>query len=119
MSESFSASGSRVHTPFGPRKSGMPDSVDMPAPVRTTTRLADSTHSRTVVIVATGVTCAVINAKSGECGAPIEHAFDFRILRYAGVAVESAATDTDHLAFDAQTFLEASVEIVAHCITGR
>ena len=31
-------SGSLVHTPFGPRKSGMPESVEMPAPVRTTTR---------------------------------------------------------------------------------
>src|SRR5262249_1252602 len=47
MLESFSASGSRVHTPCGPRKSGIPDSVEMPAPVKTTTSLACSTHART------------------------------------------------------------------------
>jgi hypothetical protein len=41
MLESFSASGFFVHTPCGPRKSGMPESVEMPAPVRTTTRDAD------------------------------------------------------------------------------
>lgn len=26
----------KVHTPLGPRKSGMPDEVDIPAPVNTT-----------------------------------------------------------------------------------
>src|SRR4051812_23780932 len=30
--------------PFGPRKSGMPDSVEMPAPVRATTRRASRNH---------------------------------------------------------------------------
>ena len=30
--------GSLVHTPLGPRKSGMPESVEMPAPVSTSTR---------------------------------------------------------------------------------
>src|SRR5450759_164423 len=50
MLDSFSASGSRVHTPCGPRKSGMPDSVEMPAPVRTTTRCACATQARTVSI---------------------------------------------------------------------
>ena len=34
----FSAPGFLVHTPCGPRKSGMPESVEMPAPVSTTTR---------------------------------------------------------------------------------
>src|SRR3954465_6827430 len=48
MFESFSASGSRVHNPLGPRKSGMPDSVEMPAPDKTTTRFADSSQPRTV-----------------------------------------------------------------------
>src|SRR6266850_2603005 len=38
----FSASGFFVHTPCGPRKSGMPESVEMPAPVRTTMRPAAS-----------------------------------------------------------------------------
>src|SRR5258706_8469726 len=47
MSESFSALGFFVHTPCGPRKSGMPDSVEMPAPVSTTTRAARSTQPRT------------------------------------------------------------------------
>src|SRR5919197_40749 len=40
MLDCFSASGFLVHTPCGPRKSGMPESVEMPAPVRTTTRSA-------------------------------------------------------------------------------
>src|SRR6185436_11457168 len=47
MLESFSASGFLVHTPCGPRKSGMPESVEMPAPVSTTTRWAAPIHSRT------------------------------------------------------------------------
>jgi hypothetical protein len=34
MCTSFIVSGFLVHTPFGPRKSGIPDSVLMPAPVR-------------------------------------------------------------------------------------
>src|SRR6266849_1975860 len=46
MLESFSACGSFVHTPCGPRKSGSPDSVEMPAPVRITMCLASSTHVR-------------------------------------------------------------------------
>src|ERR1700716_2462617 len=50
MLESFSASGSFVHSPCGPRKSGIPDSVEMPAPVRITIRLATSTHARTEAI---------------------------------------------------------------------
>src|SRR5438874_141011 len=44
MLESFSASGFFVHTPCGPRKSGMPESVEMPAPVRTTMRRAAATQ---------------------------------------------------------------------------
>src|SRR6185436_19449299 len=50
MSESFSAFGLRVHRPCGPRKSGMPESVEMPAPVRTTTRCASSIHERTSAV---------------------------------------------------------------------
>jgi hypothetical protein len=35
MFTSFIFSGVVVHTPYGPRKSGIPDSVLMPAPVST------------------------------------------------------------------------------------
>src|SRR5947209_2634664 len=42
-----SAFGLRVHTPCGPRKSGMPESVDMPAPVSTVTAAASRSRSRT------------------------------------------------------------------------
>src|SRR6476659_2273629 len=40
MDESFSAAGFLVQTPCGPRKSGIQDSVEMPAPVSATTRRA-------------------------------------------------------------------------------
>src|SRR5262249_46994299 len=40
MVASFSASGFFVQTPWGPRKSGIPDSVEMPAPVSATIRRA-------------------------------------------------------------------------------
>src|SRR5215469_14170812 len=46
MSESFSALGFFVHKPCGPRKSAIPDSVEMPAPVSTTIRRDSSTHSQ-------------------------------------------------------------------------
>src|SRR5438552_11885435 len=54
MLEGFSACGSFVHTPCGPRKSGIPDSVEMPAPVRITMRLASSIHARTEAIGGSG-----------------------------------------------------------------
>src|ERR1044072_131547 len=54
MLESFSACGSFVHTPCGPRKSGIPDSVEMPAPGRITMRLASATHARTEAIGGSG-----------------------------------------------------------------
>jgi hypothetical protein len=50
MFESFSAFGFFVHTPRGPRKSGMPDSVEMPAPVSATMREAESIQRRTSVV---------------------------------------------------------------------
>src|SRR5262245_17158530 len=50
MLDIFSASGFLVHSPCGPRKSGMPESVEMPAPVRATTRDAAAIHSRTRVM---------------------------------------------------------------------
>ena len=37
----------RVHRPCGPRKSGMPESVEMPAPVSTVTRLTPRTQAGT------------------------------------------------------------------------
>src|SRR5262249_32374922 len=48
MVASFSASGFFVQTPWGPRKSGIPDSVEMPAPVSATIRRAAAIQPRTV-----------------------------------------------------------------------
>src|SRR5581483_8145573 len=47
MFDIFSATGSFVHSPCGPRKSGMPESVEMPAPVSATTRRAAPIQERT------------------------------------------------------------------------
>src|SRR5205085_5253137 len=44
MFDIFSATGFLVHRPCGPRKSGMPESVEIPAPVRTTMRFASLTQ---------------------------------------------------------------------------
>src|SRR3972149_1250052 len=46
MFESFSALGFVVQTPCGPRKSGTPDSVEMPAPVKATIRVDADTQRR-------------------------------------------------------------------------
>src|SRR3989304_7920157 len=54
MSDSRSAAGLRVHTPFGPRKSGIPESVEIPAPVSATTRRAEAIQARTASMVAAG-----------------------------------------------------------------
>src|ERR1700738_5107155 len=51
MLERRSAFGFVVHTPCGPRKSGMPDSVEMPAPVSATTRAEASTQADTTSIL--------------------------------------------------------------------
>src|SRR5258705_5461230 len=51
MFDICAASGLRVQRPCGPRKSGMPESVEMPAPLRTTIFEADSTQPRTVSVV--------------------------------------------------------------------
>ena len=50
MFDIFSATGFFVHTPCGPRKSGMPESVEMPAPVSATTRSASRTQERTCAV---------------------------------------------------------------------
>src|ERR1044071_10038741 len=47
MFDSFSASGSLVHTPCGPRKSGIPEAVEMPAPVSATMCEEAATQPRT------------------------------------------------------------------------
>src|SRR5712691_3003593 len=48
MFDSRSAFGFFVHTPLGPLKSGMPDSVEMPAPVNATIRAEAETSWRAV-----------------------------------------------------------------------
>src|SRR6266446_5962386 len=50
MFDRRSAFGSFVQTPCGPRKSGMPESVEMPAPVNATIRLDAPTHLQTIPI---------------------------------------------------------------------
>src|SRR5260221_11721164 len=50
MLDIFSASGFFVHSPCGPRKSGMPESVEIPAPLKTTMRLAASIQLLTCAI---------------------------------------------------------------------
>src|SRR3954468_24556959 len=52
MLESCSALGSFVQTPCGPRKSGIPESVEMPARVRTTIREHSSIHRHADVTAA-------------------------------------------------------------------
>ena len=55
MSEAFSASGFFVQTPSGPRKSGIPLSVEMPAPVSTVTEAAPATRSAAARTAASSV----------------------------------------------------------------
>src|SRR3954465_3602668 len=54
MFDIFSACGFFVHRPCGPRKSGMPESVEMPAPVSTTMRWAPATQLLTSSITTLG-----------------------------------------------------------------
>src|SRR5688500_18292012 len=72
MLESFSAAGFLVHTPFGPRKSGIPDSVEMPAPVSATTdaasRIQPAISSRaTSSFPAAAIRCRV-SGRTGRAG---------------------------------------------------
>src|SRR6185436_768985 len=85
MFDSRSALGSRVHTPDGPRKSGMPDSVEMPAPVSTTTDRAS------VIQVATSSSDFIADQASvGSRRTTID--FDVGVLLPS--AVESSGTRT-------------------------
>src|SRR5215210_3286898 len=59
MFDSRSALGFLVHTPCGPRKSGMPDSVEMPAPVSTTIAFASRSQ---LAMSSRWDTCAVLRA---------------------------------------------------------
>src|SRR5919201_327270 len=79
MSEIRCAPGLRVHTPCGPRKSGMPLSVEIPAPVSTVTADDCRTHPATVVTSprdtdtapdATGETRTVLPAARFGVGGP-------------------------------------------------
>src|ERR1700729_595842 len=82
MSEPFSAAGSFVHTPFGPRKSGMPDSVEMPAPVSTTTCCASRSQP------AISVSCSI--ARQGNA---CQNAGETTIRGKRGVAHHDAVDD--------------------------
>src|SRR5215203_1334360 len=67
----FSAAGFFVHSPFGPRKSGMPESVEMPAPVSTTIR---SAVSRCCLAAATPTGSWLIRAAPvHQCAQPSNH----------------------------------------------
>ena len=67
MFERRIACGSFVQTPLGPRKSGMPDSVLIPAPVSTTIRSAEATAVATRSIVDASVATTPILAGSRPC----------------------------------------------------
>src|SRR4051812_6710253 len=70
MLDIFSASGLRVQTPCGPRKSGMPESVEMPAPLSTTIFEADPTQPRTVpVVVMAGLRLRNLDLAAGAADA--------------------------------------------------
>ena len=59
MLDAFSAAGFFVHIPCGPRKSGIAESVEIPAPVNTTIRSESATASRAArVPVGNGTSCA-------------------------------------------------------------
>ena len=61
--------GSLVHMPFGPRKSGMPDSVEMPAPVSTTIWPASRNQRRRSARPRARPPCATLRStrRSGAC----------------------------------------------------
>src|SRR5262245_62505878 len=63
MLDIFSATGFLVHRPCGPRKSGIPESVEMPAPVSATMRRASSTHARTAEIGTVPIFLSLIRSR--------------------------------------------------------
>ncbi len=70
MFEAFSAAGFFVHNPFGPRKSGIPESVEIPAPVSTTIRSAPASgHERPRCRPASRPAVVRIGTRRAESGA--------------------------------------------------
>ena len=69
MLADFSAPGFLVQTPLGPRKSGMPLSVEMPAPVSTATASA-SGHQPAGVVECTHVGASLRTGHSARTRSP-------------------------------------------------
>src|SRR6185503_7745359 len=88
MLDNFSASGSFVHTPCGPRKSGMPESVEMPAPVRTTMRDDSSTQRRAS---ATAASRSPPDVDEGSCREGGSYMVTLRVWLAGGVLAWSMA----------------------------
>ncbi len=101
----FSASGFLVHTPCGPRKSGMPESVEIPAPVSTTTRRARSTRDRARATSSSSTAAMVPYAASMPARdlptVELLHAADAegRQRRAAGSLLARGLTEGDRVAF--------------------
>ena len=101
----FSASGFLVHTPCGPRKSGMPESVEIPAPVSTTTRRARSTRDRARATSSSFTAAMVPYAASMPARdlptVELLHAADAedRQRRAAGSLLARGLTEGDRVAF--------------------
>jgi PGM1 C-terminal domain len=92
MLDNRSALGSLVHTPSGPRKSGIPESVEMPAPVRATTRsdclIHRATSGRSVVawLIRMSVPYGAVSVASFE---DLQRKFDARFADKGFGAIES------------------------------
>ena len=71
MFEARSAAGSLVHKPCGPRKSGRPLSVEMPAPVSTVTRSASSTKRAAAATAASETPSEIIVAAASKAPSEI------------------------------------------------
>ena len=93
MVAAFSASGSLVHTPFGPLKSGMPESVEMPAPVSTTIRWARPTSAlaRASSAPASRESPVPVMARPSCHGARVRHTGARDPARYAAGVTEERA----------------------------
>src|ERR671914_3125271 len=92
MLDNRSALGSLVHTPSGPRKSGIPESVEMPAPVRATTGpdcpIQPATSCRSVVarLIRISVPYGAVSLASFE---DLQKRFDGRFADKGFAAIES------------------------------